>query len=415
MKKQFREYFPLLEEELKDIWKDCIFIFDTNVLLNMYRYTEKARNDYIRVFRTLWKEDRLYLPYHVWWEFFENRRNVLNSNKKHYSTICNSLRKELETIKKIKDHPMLDLKDITDRLQEIIDDIQEKEKDHPDYNWEKDVILVEITSIFDWKIWEKPTTDYSEKVEKEWLERYKKKIPPWFEDDKKPTNKFWDYFVWKEILEKWKTSKKSIVFITDDTKEDWWLRDEWKTIMPHPSLRREFFECAGTDFHMYTPENFLNHINDNQINKNTELNIDKDTIAEVKKVWDSWPRVVKSNIEWIIKEFMLCLEALVDGTTFEIELDEREKLTQLWIRISSKKNVESIDFYNLLEESIESIISLSTDLYEKYRLNLKAKDPLRIAILKFRELLRYTSNKKADFVFQQKQLLIEEIGEEEMI
>jgi len=42
MKKTFSEYNFLTEKEIKEIWENSIFIFDTNVLLNLYRYSNKT-------------------------------------------------------------------------------------------------------------------------------------------------------------------------------------------------------------------------------------------------------------------------------------------------------------------------------------------------------------------------------------
>ena len=377
----------------------------------MYRYTDKTRGDYISVFRKLREKERLYLPYHVCWEFFENRLTVLNSNKKHYWTICKSLKNELDKIRKIKNHPKLNLEDIEEKLQIIIDDIEEQEEAHPDYNGEKDMILEEIVSIFEWSIWVKPTPEYTEKTEKEWSERYKKKIPPWFEDEKKTSNKYGDYFVWKEILEKWKESKKSIVFITDDNKKDWWLFDDWKTIMPQPSLRKELLEYAEVCFHMYTPEKFLDHINDNSLNEDITFNIDEDTIAEVKEVWSAWSRNITSNPEWIIINFKNLLQEVADKTTFQITDTERGEIIALWNDLSFTKKDEDIDLYELLAERIKLEISLINGYFEKYSYNSTVRQILSTALLELKQLLRDNSIQKSYFSFQENQILPEETSE----
>jgi hypothetical protein len=38
MKDIFRGYYKLDDDEFKQLWKKAVFIFDTNVLLNLYRY-----------------------------------------------------------------------------------------------------------------------------------------------------------------------------------------------------------------------------------------------------------------------------------------------------------------------------------------------------------------------------------------
>lgn len=43
MKKDFIGYYDLSDSELDQIWKDGIFSFDANTLLNLYRYSEETR------------------------------------------------------------------------------------------------------------------------------------------------------------------------------------------------------------------------------------------------------------------------------------------------------------------------------------------------------------------------------------
>lgn len=63
MKKHFFEFYPLSEKEIDSIWSGGIISFDANVLINLYRYTEKTRDDFFKViasikieygFRTKW-------------------------------------------------------------------------------------------------------------------------------------------------------------------------------------------------------------------------------------------------------------------------------------------------------------------------------------------------------------------------
>ena len=51
MKKQFAEYYDLPDERINEIWANSLIVFDTNVLLNLYRYKEEARNEFINVIK----------------------------------------------------------------------------------------------------------------------------------------------------------------------------------------------------------------------------------------------------------------------------------------------------------------------------------------------------------------------------
>ena len=43
MRYLFPGYYQPTEEEFTELWKECIFSFDTNVLLHIYRYSPKTR------------------------------------------------------------------------------------------------------------------------------------------------------------------------------------------------------------------------------------------------------------------------------------------------------------------------------------------------------------------------------------
>jgi len=58
MRKLFRGYYTPTEEEFAQLWKDCIFSFDTNILLNIYRYSPEARGRFFEILNKL--EERIW-------------------------------------------------------------------------------------------------------------------------------------------------------------------------------------------------------------------------------------------------------------------------------------------------------------------------------------------------------------------
>jgi hypothetical protein len=47
MRKAFRHYFRLTKDELDALWKTALFSFDASVLLNIYGYSNEARDDLV--------------------------------------------------------------------------------------------------------------------------------------------------------------------------------------------------------------------------------------------------------------------------------------------------------------------------------------------------------------------------------
>lgn len=89
-------------------------------------------------------------------------------------------------------------------------------------------------------------------------ERIKTQIPPGYMDNNKQgKEKYGDLVVWKEIIRKAKDESKSVLFVTDDTKEDWFMQFRGKTYGPHPLLLKEFQKETGQQMYIYTLDRFL--------------------------------------------------------------------------------------------------------------------------------------------------------------
>lgn len=104
----------------------------------------------------------------------------------------------------------------------------------------------------------------------------KKKYPGYKDDKKSEDKKYGDLILWYQIIDKASESKKPIILISGDVKEDWWLEKNSKRIMPLPQLKKEMFEKAGVDFHIYTADRFLEYYDSKIINR--------EAINEVRKI-----------------------------------------------------------------------------------------------------------------------------------
>ncbi|NIP39154.1 MAG: hypothetical protein GWO07_10890 [Candidatus Dadabacteria bacterium] len=56
MKKLFKGYYELTEEDFQILWDNATFIFDTNTLLNLYRYQEGTRKQLFKFLKNIKKE-----------------------------------------------------------------------------------------------------------------------------------------------------------------------------------------------------------------------------------------------------------------------------------------------------------------------------------------------------------------------
>lgn len=63
MKNVVREFIEPTSEEKQELWQKAVFVFDTNVLLNLYRYSAKTRDSLLAAFESF--KDRVWIPYQV--------------------------------------------------------------------------------------------------------------------------------------------------------------------------------------------------------------------------------------------------------------------------------------------------------------------------------------------------------------
>jgi hypothetical protein len=63
MKNTFKQYHQFTDQEFKQLWADCLFVFDTNTLLNMYRYSRNTVDAYFEVLKELKDKKQLWIPY----------------------------------------------------------------------------------------------------------------------------------------------------------------------------------------------------------------------------------------------------------------------------------------------------------------------------------------------------------------
>jgi len=281
MRDLFPGYYQPTEQEFNELWNECIFSFDTNVLLHIYRYSPKTRE---RLFDILEKlQERIWIPHQVGYEFHKNRLDVISSQSSAYDKIVKilednlklekigNLNKELDQYEKdYKKHSTIEVNkisvDIKTKIKELIktviesvkDDLKDLKNNHPDLSTE-DVFQDKIIEILNGRI----GNPYPKKLDIYKLveERFKYLIPPGYEDAKTKgvPERYGDAILWLQLIDYATSDKKPIIFVTDDDKEDWWLKSNRKTISPRPELVQEMLTEAGVQFHMYSADQFLDY------------------------------------------------------------------------------------------------------------------------------------------------------------
>jgi len=188
MKKEFIGFYNPTQEETDSSWNEGVFCFDANSILNLYRYSESTRNDFVNALRSI--KNRLFIPYQAAFEFHRNRLGVINGTKSAYKELEESYKKCFqENIEKqldrFKKHPALKLNSLeklnNEFLSKISKELEKQQKTHPDFESD-DSLLYAITDLFQnciGKDFQKPEL---KKIYDEGKERYAEKIPPGYMD-----------------------------------------------------------------------------------------------------------------------------------------------------------------------------------------------------------------------------------------
>ena len=285
MRETFRGYYRPTNEEFTNLWKNCIFCLDANILLNIYRYSPETRAKFMRILNKV--SNRTIIPHQAAKEYQNNRLNVIKEQEDAYDNIINEIQNNFSQIKKelnsFKKHPLINIKNIVDDLDKLDQSIQtnlkEKQEDHPNL-FSDDPLRDEITELLKGKISDPCPSDKKEKIKEEVEYRHKNEIPPGFKDYNKDENNCGDLILWFQIVDIAKKEEKPIIFVTDEKKDDWWWKFAGKTIGPRQELVEEIYEKAKVPFYMYRTDHFIEFAEKELFKKDA----DPEFIEEVKDV-----------------------------------------------------------------------------------------------------------------------------------
>ena len=81
MKGIFKSFHNVSTKELELAWEDknTLFVFDTNVFLNLYGYAKQTRDDFFKIIEKL--ENRIWIPHQVGLEYQRRRLEVIKNEK----------------------------------------------------------------------------------------------------------------------------------------------------------------------------------------------------------------------------------------------------------------------------------------------------------------------------------------------
>lgn len=262
---------------------DALIVLDTNVLLDLYRYTSGARNQVLAALRLA--KPRLWLPYRVGSEFIRSRRGVVADRTEKLQKAKSQLDRPLREAWKSVQEALDEVKGLLDQfaadeagqaeLDELINEQDFKQLIEPwrdtlneridelktsqdiklkDIVSGSDPILPEVAALYEDRFATAPdTAEVRKHIEHALSYRYPNKIPPGYLDADKPTpiQAAGDYLIWEEMIKhaQAQPAHGRVLFVSGDTKPDWYepARSAGEPPRPWPSLIDEFRARASAE------------------------------------------------------------------------------------------------------------------------------------------------------------------------
>lgn len=297
MKDIFPHFYSSEEHpDLELFWQDATISFDANILLELGAYDAVARQQWFDKLKALKKENRLFLPYQVAYEYLLGLPGKLdNARKTEFS--ANKLKIELKGATELvqNDSLLVLRKDVIQQMKEARKSAQEKVDTASRECAEQLLKLVETWKVDFENEWAEtkntlgdifsgvtakcpPVEDIRTRCQEAEL-RYVQNIPPGYLDKGKTPfgNQYGDALIWFELKEHAKKTGKPIVFVSLETKPDWWLHFDKSE--PRPELALEFIRDTGCRFQLAKVDSFVNWMN--------KAGTAPESVSEVKRVEDA--------------------------------------------------------------------------------------------------------------------------------
>lgn len=278
MKQLFPGHYRSTADDVKKVWKSGLIVVDANVLLNLYKLPRLARVELVDFLRSV--EGQLWIPHQVALEFQRGRQRVVQTERslmsKARADVTSAMNSIISTVEKMtlpRRGIEVDVQSLKDGLKSAVSAIDTvlaaAEVGHFDKSVSDDPIRLEIDQLLHGRVGSGPETQGDlDTLCADGEVRYAREQPPGFADKKDGSfvfggieykNKFGDLILWRQLLRFVREKNPvGVIFVTSDSKPDWWQVGFDGENWPHPELVAEMHrECGSRPFLMYTTDNFL--------------------------------------------------------------------------------------------------------------------------------------------------------------
>lgn len=294
-----------------------MIVLDTNVLLDLYRYTPEARDEVLEALKRV--AGNLWMPYQVGLEFVRGRNKVIHDRTRLLSAVAQQVRhgfdqawqdiaSALAQVKQLlanhaNDHAgQRELDELINQqsfrkltapwMQELLSRAEQVKNSHDVQLGSlvagSDSVLQQVAELYEDRIGEPPShSDLQRRVEKATRFRYPNRIPPGFADSGKGTDlaAAGDFLLWDEVVRRVSElpHPRRVLFVSSDAKEDWYEPSTpGRRKQPWPHLFEEMRSRSQAELLIVPPQDFFK-----DVREYLHAAIAQSTVEEIEKAVDS--------------------------------------------------------------------------------------------------------------------------------
>jgi hypothetical protein len=134
MKNIFPGYSRKSEKDIKRMWENCVLIFDANVLLNLYRYSDTTKDTILDLIGKF--SNKIWLPYQSALEYNRNRYEVIADQEKAYKEFIEKITQIEGDLQSSSKPPFLSgsvQSDLNIVFEKVTSEVKESIKKYGDY------------------------------------------------------------------------------------------------------------------------------------------------------------------------------------------------------------------------------------------------------------------------------------------
>lgn len=304
----FGHYYRPSASDERHAFEDGLIVLDTNVLLNVLRYSSHARDELLSVIESI--GSRCFVPYQVAAEYNRNRVRVVASRHKELAEAENGvdqIRTQIRTlVGHIRDRRIVS-GETAQRLDKaantaiaefnsaVADAMTQYDLSAANMVGQVDQWTERLTAALAGKVAVAPTDELRQADQKEAERRREEKLAPGYKDDAGG-----DYLWWAEVLRHPELQDRPLLVVSDDVaKGDWLFEQHGLPIGPHEILISDITKAGGRGVWLATTHKLLKLAEDSGITE-----VSESTLAESERFLDV------SASQWTLEGYVVLLSTL---------------------------------------------------------------------------------------------------------